>query len=106
MPKTDYQGNLSVTAVELTDITQARIDYAKYVLIRIRENVLNEEITEQIMNILEKHRSNDFSVKMCYYSSKCCVMMNTPQTYGVLPSDEFLDDLRMVIGKDNVSIQF
>jgi hypothetical protein len=32
--------------------------------------------------------------------------MNTPQSMGVLPTDEFLDDLRMVIGKDNVSIQF
>lgn len=106
-PKEDFQtGNLSISAVEITDITQARIDYGKFVLARIREEFLNDELNDKIMNIIEKHRSSDFSVKICYYSSKCCVMMNTPQSMGVLPTDEFLDDLRMVIGKDNVSIQF
>ena len=105
--KPDYRTQvINISVNEICNITQARIDYAKFVLVKIKEDRLDDEVMENIMNVIEKHRSNDFSLKICYYSEKCCIMMNTPKALCILPTDEFLDDLRMVIGKDNVSIQF
>lgn len=96
----------NLMANEIISITEARIKYAKFILVKIYEEKVNNVMMKELHNVLENHRHNDFSIKMCYYTDKSCIMMNRRDEIGVLPTDDLLNDLRLVVGKNNVSIEF
>lgn len=97
---------VNMFAEEVQSVTQARTSYASCLLIKIREEQITESLCPKILGILDRYRSKDLPVKICYYSAKSCVVMDVASEIAITPCDELITDLRMLVGRDQVSIEF
>ena len=59
-----------------------------------------------MLGILDRYRSKDLPVKICYYTPKSCVVMDVASEIGVAPCDELLTELRLLVGRDQVTVEF
>ncbi len=97
---------INMMATEVQSIEEARSELASCLLIKLREEQITETQCSKILGILDRYRSKDLPVKICYYSPKSCIVMDVASEMSVAPSDELLTELRLLIGRDQVSIEF
>ncbi|MGN1356076.1 MAG: DNA polymerase III subunit alpha [Succinivibrionaceae bacterium] len=97
---------INMIASEVQSVTQARVAFASCLLIKLHENQITETLCHKLLGILDRYRSKDLPVKICYYTPKSCVVMDVASEIGVAPCDELLTELRLLVGRDQVTVEF
>ena len=102
----DFSGGLKMSARELMDISDARARYARGLRIHVTKNQIDERFFPRLSEIMQPHRAGICPVQVCYCAPGVQASLQLGTEWRVTPTDQLLDDLCMLLGKQNVSLIF
>lgn len=98
-------GQTVMQAMKIIDIEEARKEYSKGLRIDIEESLLTKSRAKELRDLILKFRDGPFPLELCYHSANARIIME-PDPCCIDPSDEFLNGVRLLFGKDSVSLKF
>jgi len=102
----DFNGGLKMSAREVMDLGTAREKYARGLSVSIDESQINDRFFERFSQILEPHRAGSVPVHVYYQRSDARARLTLGTEWRVTPSDALLDDLKQLLGKGQVELEF
>jgi len=104
LDRRDDRDESSILASEIIPIEQARKKYTKRISLNIEALKMAEDESEKFTMLFQKHPGSCdvyFSVK----SMKGTDLLLKSKTYQITPNPQLIDDLRTILGKENVWIE-
>lgn len=102
----DFNGGLKMSAREVMDLGSAREKYARGLSISIEQSQIDSQFFERFSQILEPHRAGTIPVNVYYQRAEARVRLTLGTQWRVTPSDTLLDELKQLLGKDQVELEF
>ena len=102
----DFSGGLKMMARELMDIDEAREKYARGLAISLTDRQIDDQLLNRLRQSLEPHRSGTIPVHLYYQRSDARTRLRFGATWRVSPNDRLLNDLRTLIGSEQVELEF
>ncbi|MBS0848556.1 DNA polymerase III subunit alpha [Citrobacter sp. JGM124] len=102
----DFSGGLKMMARELMDINEAREKYARGLAISLTDRQIDDQLLNRLRQSLEPHRSGTIPVHLYYQRSDARTRLRFGATWRVSPNDRLLNDLRTLIGSEQVELEF
>ncbi|QXO17996.1 MULTISPECIES: DNA polymerase III subunit alpha [Vibrio] len=102
----DFNGGLKMSAREVMDLGSAREKYARGLSVSIEQSQINEQFFERFSHILEPHRAGTVPVNVYYQRPDARARLTLGTEWRVTPSDTLLDELKQLLGKDQVELEF
>ncbi|MFY2507907.1 DNA polymerase III subunit alpha [Vibrio pectenicida] len=102
----DFNGGLKMTAREIMDLGAAREKYARGLSIFMEESQIDEQFFERFSNILEPYKAGSVPVDIYYQRSDARACLTLGTEWRVTPSDELIDNLKQLLGKNQVELEF
>ncbi|EHK8984665.1 DNA polymerase III subunit alpha [Vibrio vulnificus] len=102
----DFNGGLKMTAREVMDLGSAREKYARGVSVSIAASQIDDQFFERFSRILEPHKAGTIPVNVYYQRADARARLTLGTEWRVTPSDTLLDELKMLLGKDQVELEF
>ena len=102
----DFNGGLKMSAREVMDLGSAREKYARGLSISIDESQIDQAFFERFSKVLEPYRAGSVPVRVYYQRSDARACLTLGTEWRVTPSDALLDELRKLLGNDQVELEF
>lgn len=102
----DFNGGLKMSAREVMDLGSAREKYARGLSISIEQSQVDEQFFERFSQILEPHRAGTVPVNVYYQRPDARARLTLGTEWRVTPSDTLLDELKQLLGNDQVELEF
>ncbi|MBT0724358.1 DNA polymerase III subunit alpha [Rosenbergiella sp. S61] len=102
----DFSGGLKMIAREVMDIDEAREKYARGLALSLIDRQIDDQLLNRLRQVLEPHRSGTIPVNLYYQREDARAKLRFGATWRVTPSDRLLNDLRLVIGTEQVELEF
>ena len=102
----DFSGGLKMSARELLDINDARERFAKAIRISLDEQRIDDRFFPRLCEILEPARAGVCPVQVNYRRPGSRVRLTLGTEWRVTPTDQLLDDLRVLLGRERVELVF
>lgn len=102
----DFNGGLKMSAREVMDLGSAREKYARGISVSVNESQIDGQFFERFSNILEPHRAGTVPVNVYYQRSNARARLTLGTEWRVTPSDTLLDELKQLLGKNQVELEF
>ncbi|WP_323900285.1 DNA polymerase III subunit alpha [Aeromonas caviae] len=102
----DFSGGLKMSARELLDINDARERFAKAIRISLDEQRIDERFFPRLCEILEPARAGVCPVQVNYRRPGSRVRLTLGTEWRVTPTDQLIDDLRVLLGRERVELVF
>ncbi|MBY7789503.1 DNA polymerase III subunit alpha [Vibrio fluvialis] len=102
----DFNGGLKMSAREVMDLGSAREKYARSLSISIEQSQIDEQFFERFSQILEPHRAGTVPVNVYYQRPDARARLTLGTEWRVTPSDTLLDELKQLLGNDQVELEF
>ncbi|EJB8452258.1 DNA polymerase III subunit alpha [Vibrio parahaemolyticus] len=102
----DFNGGLKMSAREVMDLGSAREKYARGLSVSIDANQINDQFFEQFSRILEPHKAGTVPVNVYYLRADARARLTLGTEWRVTPSDTLIDDLKQLLGKSQVELEF
>lgn len=102
----DFNGGLKMSAREVMDLGSAREKYARSLSISIEQSQVDEQFFERFSQILEPHRAGTVPVNVYYQRPDARARLTLGTEWRVTPSDTLLDELKQLLGNDQVELEF
>ena len=102
----DFNGGLKMSAREVMDLGTAREKYARGLSVSIDAGQINDKFFEQFTRILEPHKAGTVPVNVYYQRADARARLTLGTEWRVTPTDTLLDDLKQLLGKDQVELEF
>lgn len=102
----DFNGGLKMSAREVMDLGSAREKYARGLSVSIDANQINDQFFEQFSRILEPHKAGTVPVNVYYQRADARARLTLGTEWRVTPSDTLIDDLKQLLGKSQVELEF
>ncbi|CAH1563537.1 DNA polymerase III subunit alpha [Vibrio rotiferianus] len=102
----DFNGGLKMSAREVMDLGSAREKYARGLSVSIDAQQVNDKFFEQFTRILEPHKAGTVPVNVYYQRADARARLTLGTEWRVTPSDTLLDDLKQLLGKGQVELEF
>ncbi|MBU2896506.1 DNA polymerase III subunit alpha [Vibrio hepatarius] len=102
----DFNGGLKMMAREIMDLGAAREKYARGLSIIMEESQIDEQFFERFSNILEPYKAGSVPVDIYYQRSDARACLTLGTEWRVTPSDELIDNLKQLLGKNQVELEF
>ncbi|MBY7876194.1 DNA polymerase III subunit alpha [Vibrio fluvialis] len=102
----DFNGGLKMSAREVMDLGSAREKYARGLSISIAQSQIDEQFFERFSQILEPHRAGTVPVNVYYQRPDARARLTLGTEWRVTPSDTLLDELKQLLGNDQVELEF
>ena len=106
----DYSGGLKATGRTATEITQARLNFAQALRVRVNGNAIQQgtkqtDLCQQLRGLLQP-LENGCPVVLSYSNEVACCDIRLDDQWCVNPTDEQLQELRYAFGEDAVELVF
>ncbi len=101
----DYSGGLSIRASDVNSLLQARQSRASELTIELREDMVDEKLTQQLEALLQ-HSQGECRVAFWYSQPDNRARISLGERWQVSPSDELIQQLRDLCGTHSVSINY
>jgi DNA polymerase-3 subunit alpha len=88
------------------DLGAAREKFARGLSVSIEESQIDNEFFERFSRILEPHRAGTVPVHVYYQRNDARARLTLGTEWRVTPSDQLLDDLKQLLGKTQVELEF
>lgn len=102
----DFNGCLKMTASKLMDIREAREQYVRGLAISLTDRQINDQLLNRLRLSLELHRSGMIPVHLYYQRQDACARLRFGETWRVTLTDGLLNDLRTLVGNEQVELEF
>ncbi|WP_027712887.1 DNA polymerase III subunit alpha [Dickeya chrysanthemi] len=102
----DFSGGLKMTVRELMDISEAREKYARGLAISLTDRQIDDQLLNRLRQSLEPHRSGTIPVHLYYQRQDARVRLRFGAAWRVTPTDVLLNDLRTLVGNEQVELEF
>ncbi|MEH8120657.1 DNA polymerase III subunit alpha [Aeromonas veronii] len=102
----DFSGGLKMSARELLDINDARERFARAILISLDEQRIDDRFFPRLCEILEPARAGVCPVQVNYRRPGSRVRLTLGTEWRVTPTDQLIDDLRVLLGRERVELVF
>ncbi|MDE1240610.1 DNA polymerase III subunit alpha [Vibrio aestuarianus] len=102
----DFNGGLKMSAREVMDLGSAREKYARGLSVSIEQSQINDQFFERFSQILEPHRAGTIPVNVYYQRLEARARFTLGTQWRVTPSDTLLDELKQLLGNDQVELEF
>ncbi|MGG4608879.1 DNA polymerase III subunit alpha [Providencia sp. Me31A] len=102
----DFNGGNKMTVRELMDISEAREKYARGLAISLSDKQINDQLLNRLRNTLEPHRSGTIPVHLYYQKDDARAKLKFGVVWRVTPVDLLLNDLRTLLGSEQVELEF
>ncbi|CAJ1810741.1 DNA polymerase III subunit alpha [Aeromonas jandaei] len=102
----DFSGGLKMSARELLDINDARERFARAIRISLDEQRIDDRFFPRLCEILEPARAGVCPVQVNYRRPGSRVRLTLGTEWRVTPTDQLLDDLRVLLGRERVELVF
>ncbi len=102
----DFNGGLKMTAREVMDLGNAREKYARGLSVSIHQSQINDQFFERFSQILEPHKAGTIPVNVYYQRNDARARLTLGTEWRVTPSDTLLDELKQLLGKSQVELEF
>lgn len=102
----DFSGGLKMSARELLDINDARERFARAIRISLDEQRIDERFFPRLCEILEPARAGVCPVQVNYRRPGSRVRLTLGTEWRVTPTDQLIDDLRVLLGRERVELVF
>lgn len=102
----DFSGGLKMSARELLDINDARERFARAIRISLDEQRIDERFFPRLCEILEPARAGVCPVQVNYRRPGSRVRLTLGTEWRVTPTDQLIDDLRVLLGQERVELVF
>jgi len=102
----DFNGGLKMMARDMMDIDEAREKYARGLAISLTDRQIDDQLLNRLRQSLEPHRSGTIPVHLYYQREDARAKLRFGATWRVSPSDRLLNDLRSLIGSEQVELEF
>lgn len=102
----DFNGGLKMSAREVMDLGSAREKYARGLSVSIEQSQIDDQFFERFSQILEPHRAGTIPVNVYYQRLEARARLTLGTQWRVTPSDILLDELKQLLGNDQVELEF
>lgn len=102
----DFNGGLKMSAREVMDLGSAREKFARGLSVSISQSQINGQFFERFSQILEPHRAGTIPVNVYYQRPDARALLTLGTEWRVTPSDTLLDELKQLLGSDQVELEF
>ena len=102
----DFNGGLKMMARDMMDIDEAREKYARGLAISLTDRQIDDQLLNRLRQSLEPHRSGTIPVHLYYQREDARAKLRFGAAWRVSPSDRLLNDLRSLIGSEQVELEF
>ncbi|ENQ8284727.1 DNA polymerase III subunit alpha [Vibrio mimicus] len=102
----DFNGGLKMSAREVMGLGSAREKFARGLSISILQSQIDQQFFERFSHILEPHRAGTVPVNVYYQRPDARARLTLGTEWRVTPSDTLLDELKQLLGKDQVELEF
>ncbi|WP_219952708.1 DNA polymerase III subunit alpha [Dickeya zeae] len=102
----DFSGGLKMTVRELMDISEAREKYARGLAISLTDRQIDDQLLNRLRQSLEPHRSGTIPVHLYYQRQDARARLRFGAAWRVTPTDVLLNDLRTLVGNEQVELEF
>ena len=102
----DFNGGNKMTVRELMDIGEAREKYARGLAISLSDKQINDQLLNRLRSTLEPHRSGTIPVHLYYQKDDARAKLKFGVVWRVTPVDPLLNDLRTLLGSEQVELEF
>ncbi|EGR4164150.1 DNA polymerase III subunit alpha [Vibrio cholerae] len=102
----DFNGGLKMSAREVMDLGSAREKFARGLSISILQSQIDQQFFERFSHILEPHRAGTVPVNVYYQRPDARARLTLGTEWRVTPSDTLLDELKLLLGHDQVELEF
>ncbi|EOX3443423.1 DNA polymerase III subunit alpha [Vibrio cholerae] len=102
----DFNGGLKMSAREVMDLGSAREKFARGLSISILQSQIDQQFFEHFSHILEPHRAGTVPVNVYYQRPDARARLTLGTEWRVTPSDTLLDELKQLLGHDQVELEF
>ncbi|SFN16209.1 DNA polymerase III, alpha subunit [Izhakiella capsodis] len=102
----DYNGGLKMTAREVMNIDEAREKYARGLAISLTDRQIDDQLLNRLRQSLEPYRSGTIPVHLYYQRTDARAKLRFGATWRVSPSDRLLNELRSLLGSEQVELEF
>ncbi|MCD6702350.1 DNA polymerase III subunit alpha [Vibrio cholerae] len=102
----DFNGGLKMSAREVMDLGSARDKFARGLSISILQSQIDQQFFERFSHILEPHRAGTVPVNVYYQRPDARARLTLGTEWRVTPSDTLLDELKQLLGHDQVELEF
>ncbi|XEI31958.1 DNA polymerase III subunit alpha [Aeromonas veronii] len=102
----DFSGGLKMSARELLDINDARERFARAIRISLDEQRIDDRFFPRLCEILEPARAGVCPVQVNYCRPGSRVRLTLGTEWRVTPTDQLIDDLRVLLGRERVELVF
>ena len=102
----DFSGGLKMSAREVMDIADARARYARGIRLKLNQQQIDGRFFQRFAEIMQPHRAGICPVQVCYRTTGVQASLQLGTEWRVTPTDQLLDELRMLLGKQSVDLIF
>ncbi|CAJ1885132.1 DNA polymerase III subunit alpha [Aeromonas veronii] len=102
----DFSCGLKMSARELLDINDARERFARAIRISLDEQRIDDRFFPRLCEILEPARAGVCPVQVNYRRPGSRVRLTLGTEWRVTPTDQLIDDLRVLLGRERVELVF
>ncbi|OZG72460.1 DNA polymerase III subunit alpha [Hahella sp. CCB-MM4] len=102
----EYSGGLSVRAKSVTDISQARLKFAKELILFLNKNDFNNGFVEKLGGVLGDPFDEGCPVVIHYETETARTKLRLSESWKVNPSDDLIQGLRGMLGSERVQLRY
>ena len=102
----EFVGGNRMVVQELYDIDTARERYAKQLSIRVRAEASDDRFLQQLASVLTPFRDGRTPVSVDYRRPEASARYSLGEQWRVRPTEELLQRLRNLAGRDTVSLEY
>ncbi|AIN47460.1 DNA polymerase III alpha subunit [Candidatus Palibaumannia cicadellinicola] len=101
-----FNESFKIIARNIMDINTARKKYACALAISLTAKQINEQFLNHLYLSFKLHVLGTIPVHLYYHSENARVRLNLGATWRVMPTDHLLNDLRTLVGNEQVQLEF
>ncbi|MGL9760231.1 MAG: DNA polymerase III subunit alpha [Symbiopectobacterium sp.] len=102
----DFSGGLKMMAQEVMDISEARKKYARGLAISLTDRQIDDQLLNRLRQSLKHHLSGTIPVHLYYQREDAFARLRFGAAWRVTLTDALLNDLRILLGKTQVELEF
>ncbi|WP_075185720.1 DNA polymerase III subunit alpha [Teredinibacter haidensis] len=102
----DYSGGLKMRADKISDLTDARQACVRAIRLAWKSDKLPLDYADQLKTVLKAHNKGACELTVAYQKANVGATYALSSEWNVAPTDELMDDLRVLYGHKNVELLY
>lgn len=102
----DYSGSYRMSCKRVMSMVQAREQFAKRLRLNLVSDRKDKTFSRELAAVLKDYRGGSCPINIHYQQSKAQAVLPLDRSWAVRPEDALLDQLRELLNKDAVEVEY